>query len=468
MDKKGQVKVTFVDYGNTDTVKLSELRRDIIYADIPCLCYKSVLHNVCPFTKDGKWELKLLDFLHKTVVEKLCRVTIMEEPVMNEPLQIKLEIIEPELDVATMLVNKMKVCYFTNTNVDEQSSVDVVVEGESQDGESTKSASTSELPLPALPTLTPPAPLTLSLPPPAPLTLSLPPPPLPPPHTLLPDNLSEKFAVKVTAIKDPACVYISPVASDLLPTSPYQSFLTSHHQCYTQFIKHINSNIQEFPLSKNLVVGKLYLGKFITGCWYRVKVLSLTPTTSSVLYVDFGNLEIISRHCLRECPSEGKKLPLCAVCVQLHQVQPPHGQEQSWSEESMKAMINCLMGPQGHFLATIIDPGDPMQVALYTINSTAGNSILAYAEVAAKVTPEFEVVQTRDGADGAIAGCRRQQQRAVVVVVSCRHRHRTMWWCMWQEEGRGVEGPEEGAAEEEGSHHHHHHEDNNNNNNTAP
>ena len=39
-------------------------------------------------TEDGKWPIDVLDFLHVTIVEKQCRVTIMEEPRLGKPYEV--------------------------------------------------------------------------------------------------------------------------------------------------------------------------------------------------------------------------------------------------------------------------------------------------------------------------------------------------------------------------------------------
>lgn len=46
------VKVTFVDYGNPESVKVQEIRTHLINTDIPIQCIKARLNNVVPVS-DG-------------------------------------------------------------------------------------------------------------------------------------------------------------------------------------------------------------------------------------------------------------------------------------------------------------------------------------------------------------------------------------------------------------------------------
>ncbi|XP_071536637.1 RING finger protein 17-like isoform X2 [Panulirus ornatus] len=306
LEENGEAEVQFVDYGNTETVKLHDLRRNMMYSHLPIQCYRSKLHNINP---------------------------------------VNLELIDVGVDVASLLTDKLETCHQVITD-DEQNSVDVVIETES-------SKDTNCCP-----------------------------PRFPP--TLLPSDISNMFSVEVTAIRDPSHVYIAPVVSLAIPTTDYQLALTAHSRNYQRLISYVNSNIKEFPVANNIKVGDLYLGKFITGHWYRIQVQKLSSETAIVLFVDFGNLEEIPQDCIRMCPEDGRKIPAYAVGVRLYQVQPVQGPGAELYEASMRGMIACLMGPQKRqFLASVMELGDPIQVQLFNMESS-GTYTLAYSELVDK------------------------------------------------------------------------------------
>ena len=53
LNKDGEVMVTFVDYGNPESVRVHEIRTHLIHTDIPILCYKAVINNVMPVSIKG-------------------------------------------------------------------------------------------------------------------------------------------------------------------------------------------------------------------------------------------------------------------------------------------------------------------------------------------------------------------------------------------------------------------------------
>lgn len=347
LNENGEVEVHFVDYGNTENVTLQELRTNIIYPHLPIQCYKCALHNLFPISEDGQWQEKTLKFLHKSVVEKVCLVTVMEEPCLGGVLKINLELVDVGIDVASLLADKLKICWrvIPCTTIDEQSSVDVVIESDSSLGTVCSLAALPTVPLPSSP--------------------------------------SAMFCVEVTAIRDPAHVYIVPVVYHTIPQD-YLLALSSYYSEYDSFLKYVNTNITEFPVISNLEIGEIYLGKFITGHWYRIQVQKLNATTAIVLYVDFGNLETIPKNNIRSCPAHGKSIASRAVGVKLYEVMSPQGPEAGWSEAAMEGMIACLMGPNTNkFFASIMEPGNPPQVQIFNMEAS-GTCTLAYLELVEK------------------------------------------------------------------------------------
>jgi len=48
------------------------------------MCQSS--HCQLQASEDGKWSVTTLDFIHTTIVEKQCQVTVKQEPKAGQPL----------------------------------------------------------------------------------------------------------------------------------------------------------------------------------------------------------------------------------------------------------------------------------------------------------------------------------------------------------------------------------------------
>ncbi|XP_069688826.1 RING finger protein 17 isoform X2 [Periplaneta americana] len=131
------VKVLFVDYGNVEECKASEMRKNVYMGHIPIQCYKCQLDGIKPASEDGKWTTSTLDFIHTTIVEKQCHVTVKEEPKIGQPLVI--DLIGPgNIDIAELLVRMQFAIYTTCTMLpnSDQGTVDdeasVIIEDQEQ------------------------------------------------------------------------------------------------------------------------------------------------------------------------------------------------------------------------------------------------------------------------------------------------------------------------------------------------
>lgn len=70
---KDVYRVRMCDYGNVESVPLAELRKEVMYTDIPSFCQKIRLYRVFP--KDNKWVTSDLDRLHN--IFATCKVIVM-------------------------------------------------------------------------------------------------------------------------------------------------------------------------------------------------------------------------------------------------------------------------------------------------------------------------------------------------------------------------------------------------------
>nr|CAD7403847.1 unnamed protein product [Timema cristinae] len=75
-DDDRSIKVRFVDYGNEEICRATELRKDLCMSQIPIQCTKCFVQCIVPLTEDGNWPVDTLDTVHMNCVEKLCYVTV--------------------------------------------------------------------------------------------------------------------------------------------------------------------------------------------------------------------------------------------------------------------------------------------------------------------------------------------------------------------------------------------------------
>ncbi|XP_050723671.1 RING finger protein 17-like isoform X2 [Eriocheir sinensis] len=370
--ENGMVKVTFVDYGNPESVKVQEIRTHLINTDIPIQCIKARLNNVVPIDDDGMWKRQLLDFMHLSLVDKECLVTLVERPRHGEVLKVNLKLRSVGVDVATFLVNDLRACRMISQPIvekrkeeeeeEEESSHDVIIESEQ-----------SEEPLSPLP---PPSPPLLKL--------------SNTPDLVLPTG--SMFSVQVTAIRDPAHVFIRPITSQESTSSISTSAFAAsslnkswaiQNSNLDEFLSFVNKNPQCLKAVTKPIVGEVYLAGFSESQWFRAELVELDATTASLAYIDFGHTETVPRENIRECPELGRHIGRCARLVRLCRVEPPGGPGALWEAKTMKAMIECLMSPQKPcFLASVVEPGTGgvAEVDIYKVDSETPLT-LAYSEL---------------------------------------------------------------------------------------
>nr|CAD7260952.1 unnamed protein product [Timema shepardi] len=75
-DNDRSIKVRFVDYGNEEICRATELRKDLCMSHIPIQSTKCFVQCIVPLTEDGNWPVDTLDTVHMNCVEKMCYVTV--------------------------------------------------------------------------------------------------------------------------------------------------------------------------------------------------------------------------------------------------------------------------------------------------------------------------------------------------------------------------------------------------------
>lgn len=97
------------------------------------------------------------------------------------------------------------------------------------------------------------------------------------------------------------------------------TFFIADPQKSTAFMTKFNEIADELARLENVRIGTLCLGNFDDG-WYRAKIVSVDPL--KVLYIDFGNEEIVDRDSLKHMPQKFiRTLPLaCKVQLRIGNV----------------------------------------------------------------------------------------------------------------------------------------------------
>ncbi|KAF4520391.1 hypothetical protein B566_EDAN016678, partial [Ephemera danica] len=74
------LRVQFVDFGNTETVSVVDLRKAAFVTSVPVQCIKCKFHGLIPLAKDHEWTTFDLDIIHGSIVDKKCAVVLAELP----------------------------------------------------------------------------------------------------------------------------------------------------------------------------------------------------------------------------------------------------------------------------------------------------------------------------------------------------------------------------------------------------
>lgn len=106
----GSADVVFVDYGTFDSVKLENIRLDIMYEDIPMMAIRCLLYNVrVPGSADQpsgikvSWPQETLDTLHSMIVDHEFSVMVRKR---GPPLQVYLTSVKGRKSVTKELAKK--------------------------------------------------------------------------------------------------------------------------------------------------------------------------------------------------------------------------------------------------------------------------------------------------------------------------------------------------------------------------
>ncbi|XP_012217154.1 RING finger protein 17 isoform X1 [Linepithema humile] len=100
------LKVEFVDYGNVEECEIEHVTDYIRLNYIPIQCTKCVISGLGPATESGKWLLHDLDRIHALLVDKVCKVSVLER--LPTHLIVSITLLQPwKCDLLLYLANHM-------------------------------------------------------------------------------------------------------------------------------------------------------------------------------------------------------------------------------------------------------------------------------------------------------------------------------------------------------------------------
>ncbi|XP_043682630.1 RING finger protein 17 isoform X3 [Vespula pensylvanica] len=98
------IEVQFVDYGNIEECTVGLIKKKIILDHIPIQCTKCVVLGLNP--EQGKWKIEDLDRIHVLLVEKECKVSVLEKT--DTHLVVSITLLKPkQCDLLSFITNEL-------------------------------------------------------------------------------------------------------------------------------------------------------------------------------------------------------------------------------------------------------------------------------------------------------------------------------------------------------------------------
>ncbi|KAK7107702.1 RING finger protein 17-like isoform X2 [Littorina saxatilis] len=325
---KTNVKVKYIDYGNTGRVDRTKLK--LITPELcikPQLAYEFRLHNIKPDTVDGTWPVSFLDYMHKQLVNKQCTAEVKGN-LSHHPLEVELTL-QDGSNISTVLLE-----------------IGVVVRDNDMQEFYHRSQDITDI-----------------------LRHSNP---------FFPLRLGEKGDFVhgiVTHIELPNLVYIQRCAAypgNELPPDVEE---------FVQMMEDFNNLPPQTPALEEIpCAGEMCSAMFSQdNRWYRALVAKAYPADKTVLlfYVDYGNSEVVPLDRLRVLPARFQDTPAQALRAYLHLDLPDNAER--WTMATYKAMAEAVF-LRRHLI--LIKHTDPLTVELFCEEGEAsGATILSYQQL---------------------------------------------------------------------------------------
>lgn len=314
------VKVYFVDYGNVEICKATELRKNICMGHIPVQCHKCTTDGIIPISEDGKWPTETLDFIHATIVEKPCFVEL-REPASPDGCYVVMSLkCNGGLDLVELLMSMHYATYVIDCDAigghsskhddddgDDEHEDDVIIVKQSRVPslawyrvEQQMVSSKSDLSF-------------------IPMTLA--------------DDVSE-LVVEATAIVSSTEYVVNLAATD-------HPVLSEMQRKYNDVFNTMQEDAPKQPVLRKPYLGKACCAQFTDdGKWYRAVVISEEKDKLQVQYIDYGNIETlpleqvkqIRNEWVSDVPAQGILCVLSDVTV----VRP-------FNTDELKRLTKCIL-----------------------------------------------------------------------------------------------------------------------------
>lgn len=328
------VEVVFIDYGNHDILQTEHLRKKVFCTDVPPLSWPCKLRGIEPKTDDAVWPKEVLDFMHKTIVNEHCTLEVLIPPTGNDLMEISLKL-PTEVDVGQLLVSMDYAICHTQEDMDISNDENGYMEFPDPD---------------TLDDIFP---------------------------ELMPPPVEEVFRIQPT---QPGPLPNVVLVQRLLMESPQTEYGKEVNEQYSfteKMCATLNMKAADWPNVENIKIGTACCAKFsLDNNWYRAIVQCLHgPSTCQVLFVDYGNKDIVSTTDLRLIPRKFLNFPRQHITCKLHQVVPTG--EDGWTENLMQKFNQLWNNPPGDLFAHVKANKYPVEVDIIYYGRD-GNSYLAY------------------------------------------------------------------------------------------
>lgn len=306
--------IHYIDYGNEELCSFENLRKSVPLHHIPTQAHKCILNRIRPV--DTHWERQTLDYIHKTIVEKICHVRICGQPINGiYPIELKFDklkindhLVDFEMaeysDGTKALIRKFAPSEDLTNNEKQDVTIEtdsgpdyIVVEESNTNDEQLSTASDSFV------------------------------------HSLkgtdwnklmeqeeaslegkyisYPKYLQEEFKCNISIINDLNTLQLGII------------FDEDTTRIYDQMFDELQTKSANMTPLNGIFENKACVALFPEdGHWYRASILQFSETKNllKVRYVDYGNTEVISLADTREISEEWVSLPPATISAKLHGV----------------------------------------------------------------------------------------------------------------------------------------------------
>nr|XP_042912960.1 RING finger protein 17 [Parasteatoda tepidariorum] len=304
-----KIKVNFVDYGNNEMVPLKDIRPEIIMQKFARQCIECSLYGL---DESFKWDNAVIDFVHRQLVETEVDVEIMG-PSNNGKLPCRIKMLSG-MDISELLLS------MGFDSAEEEDLGHLSVSQTELDEFKTFSAAKEW-------------------------------------------REGDLYPVCITQVPSPNIVYLQQLKFEN-PKEDYEIEHNQVHDAFLQLIAELREKADSFPKLKEPLPGMPCCAKYsYDQNWYRCEVTDLTEDGVVVLYVDYGNTEVVSPNDLRELESRFIEFPVQVYFCELHGVKP---KGVDWDPSVHERMVKKSLELNPEFEAKVVIPDKILQVDIFT------------------------------------------------------------------------------------------------------